>query len=287
MKTIIPLTGVELEELTKRLNAEHPKSNENNAYGALSELYDNMKDMDYSLQSDEYKTRISKQISYCTDDIIDYSRITPMKKEKFRTIIYRIKSIYATVLGIDIFTDFEKNETENLIAFDFELEPKTEPNPLLIISNADDKILEAIEEVKKTSKKRDSEKTITKDFKEYIIKEWTTESKQSFVDKIEKEFVDVKKEFESEKKLGKQPLNLLALALFDLKILHQRIDKKELFETTANLFAIKNPKKSQENFNKLERLKNYSNLDVYKTTVTKIEKIVREINIYNPNFKGL
>ena len=131
---------------------QEPKCYKNNHFGKLEMFYDFAKLNDLSKMNNEERSDFFIEISDLKNNIIDYVKTTNCKKDEVKYIIFRIKSLYAAFYNIEVFTYIEKNRIELNDAFDFELEPKELKNNLLI-ENAESRILEAIDEVKRKAEK--------------------------------------------------------------------------------------------------------------------------------------
>lgn len=127
-------------------------------------------------------------------------------------------------------------------------------------------------------------KTITKSFIDYIDKNWTDKGKEAFIGRLKALYkTDITKDSSREK----QSLNLLILIIFDEKVLDQKMNNKELFESVSKLLLGKIPN-SQTNFNTLKNKgkENYSAISKYKKYFSEIDKLIKEIDLNYSNHKG-
>ncbi|WP_343795092.1 hypothetical protein [Gaetbulibacter jejuensis] len=125
-------------------------------------------------------------------------------------------------------------------------------------------------------------KSITKSFVSYINKEWTPKGKEAFVGILKSKFkTDI---YKSYKEGDKQPLNLITLALFDLKIFPTGLKKKQMFESTGMLLLDEVPK-GQSNFNQFMKNTNYKDYDDFDKYYRILKELVEEIGKIYPDFK--
>ena len=132
-----------------------PKCYKNNPFGELEMVYDFVKLKDLSKMNDEELKSFYIEISNLKNRLIDWVKTTPQKEYQFENIIFRIKFLYEFIYELltpELLKEANNERRELNNAFDFELEPKELKNNLLI-ENAESRILEAIDEVKRKAEK--------------------------------------------------------------------------------------------------------------------------------------
>jgi len=132
-----------------------PKCYKNNPFGELEMVYDFVKLKDLSKINHKEISDFFIEISDLKNNIIDYVKITNCEKDQLIYIIFMIKSLYEFIYKLltpELFKEADNKLRELNDAFDFELEPKELKNNLLI-ENAESRILEAIDEVKRKAEK--------------------------------------------------------------------------------------------------------------------------------------
>ncbi|WP_127844135.1 hypothetical protein [Psychroflexus aestuariivivens] len=125
-----------------------PPVYENTPYGDLKQLYDIFKAHDFNKMNDIEKQSFKIELDELVNGLIDFIKTVPMTSKRFTNVINRLKYLYTLYYDVDVFNETDKKRIERNDAFDFELEPKAKPDGRLLITDAEKRILKAIDEVK-------------------------------------------------------------------------------------------------------------------------------------------
>lgn len=146
------------KEIKQMIKEQYPNSYENNTYGNLSMLYDDIKDVDLSKLTDDKLRLLYFQIYDITNDTINYAKTNVLKANKLDTLIMKVEAINKIKNKINVVSNDDLLELK--IAFDFELDSKKEIKHIKGAADIETRIRAAIETNKveaipnKTSKKR-------------------------------------------------------------------------------------------------------------------------------------
>lgn len=112
------------KEIKQMIKEQYPTSYENNTYGSLSMLYDDIKDIELSKLTDDKLRLLYFQIYDITNDAINYAKTNVLKTDKLDTLIMKVEAINKIKDKIIIVSNDDLLELK--IAFDFELDYKKE-----------------------------------------------------------------------------------------------------------------------------------------------------------------
>lgn len=122
----IDLNNKETELYNNYLNVmqAHPNTYKNDAYGLLSELYDNLQSFDLSNINDDDFNLLVFDIDNAINNIIDYVKKYDLETEKLNSIIGMVKVITKIKHKITIIPNEDYNELND--AFNFDLDNNNE-----------------------------------------------------------------------------------------------------------------------------------------------------------------
>ncbi|WP_040279354.1 hypothetical protein [Psychroserpens damuponensis] len=127
----IDLNDKETELYNNYLNVmqAHPNTYKNDAYGVLSELYDNLKSFDPEQTDKDNQTSIYFEIDSTINDAILFAKTTELKPEKVNKIIKKSKFLNEVKAKLNKVNKADINEIEN--AFDFDLDGNDTPKKFI------------------------------------------------------------------------------------------------------------------------------------------------------------
>src|SRR5690606_2478459 len=98
----------------------HPNTYKNDAYGLLSELYNNLKNFDAEQTDKNNQTSIYFKIVNTINDVILFAKTTELKPEKVNKVIKKGKFLNQIKVSLTKVNEADINEIES--AFDFDLD---------------------------------------------------------------------------------------------------------------------------------------------------------------------
>lgn len=274
------------KQLQKEISNLLLYSYKDDAYGRLTELYDRIKNIDISKVGKKEAKGLFFEIERVTNEAKDYAMRTYLKEEKLNNIVRRIADINKVKNNINCFSKEELDEWKD--AFDFDLKPEypqehkevKEVERASEISKKIDEFCKAatFKTSKEKNNKRGPKSKEAKELSHYIIKEWNENGKKLFAGTIKTKFIDYGEDYKNGKK---QNINLLALALADLKVI-KTPNKKIQFETVLKAILGKDTfstTSDQSNFGTLIR-NGYKSNDVYIEVEKELKTILEELIKY-------